>query len=712
MSQNISLSLSVIHEVLFVAAKVVCHDGDFLVQMTVFDSVLVCFVYLFFFVVVLALQSSYVWKHLNFDVFNENFVKGSSSRRASRAQTRKKCKISRPKPRLDVTLQILTNISVLSTLFLIVQFPASPVSLYRRCFTDTRQQNPFINLFLISMLISTFFVMFLTQKVVQHATSHVFLFTSIRIIWTFCLVFPYYINQIDRNETKSQLIVENETILFISQICTFILMILSPILFTNINIAIAKMLVMPHLHLLIGLSIGIILVSMLKVMGIVFGAKPFSIQLGNFLVFQCFTAFFPMTFYLFVKKIVKKATKRMKLQLKKRKEQRLEIQNNRLRQLTILSQTEEDTQQQQEQKQAADVDLANNGQNITDPNRVKMTRMQAKLGKKRQSTVVGKILNAIAQKAILEEQGKSSKYNLYDAVTDTIQEEDDPDLEDMDMGGDDDGNIEFFNYVNDYDEDDHRMFEDIEEREIGLQGLQLNLGLSNNNNQSGKKNTTFTLTSAAVAVLSESRLNSRQASMNDVLSLDEGKNKNIVKTVEPSRREKIVNIFYRYLVKIRLSNHLFMSGLHGITMFLLFILAIIGIMVSTHREGAKTVDIFSALTKIFGGDSNMVDDVYSYDYAKHGNESFELNIVTYNAHLGYNRRYEFGSEAMVDEIKKHENDTFPVDFLCLQEVGASNWEMGSIDILDYFGSYLGLSYGSYGSSQIATNGFNVAILSR
>lgn len=81
----------------------------------------------------------------------------------------------------------------------------------------------------------------------------------------------------------------------------------------------------------------------------------------------------------------------------------------------------------------------------------------------------------------------------------------------------------------------------------------------------------------------------------------------------------------------------------------------------------------------------------------------------------YNRRYEFAPEYMVEELEKHtkySTNMSEIDFLCLQEVGASNWEMGSIDILDYFGNKLGLHYGSYGQSQIATNGFNVALLSR
>ena len=305
-----------------------------------------------------SMMISVVWKHLNFDVFSNRLHKHTSKRKTTAdknnddndkeiqeeetsqqqeqhqtqekqepqekqkkqnrkqdkkhlstvksqsGRTKKKRGKNRSPVRLDVTLDITTNIAVIATIFLVVQFPASPVSLYRRSFNETRQMDGTINGLLLAMLVSMFITALLLQRIVNLATDHVFSFLMFRFIWTFCLVYPFFLHQNKRSETKGELIVEDESILRFSQICTAVVMITSPILIANINIAMAKMLTMPHTHLIIGLTIGTLIVSGIKVAGIALSV-PFSVELGSFMILHCLCAFVPMFISICVKRIVK-----------------------------------------------------------------------------------------------------------------------------------------------------------------------------------------------------------------------------------------------------------------------------------------------------------------------------------------------------------------------------------------------------------------------
>ena len=66
----------------------------------------------------------------------------------------------------------------------------------------------------------------------------------------------------------------------------------------------AKMLTMPHSHLILGLTAGTIIISGVKVLGVLFAA-PFQVSLGVYMLVQCVLAFIPMVISLCLKRIHK-----------------------------------------------------------------------------------------------------------------------------------------------------------------------------------------------------------------------------------------------------------------------------------------------------------------------------------------------------------------------------------------------------------------------
>lgn len=120
-----------------------------------------------------------------------------------------------------------------------------------------------------------------------------------------------------------------------------------------------------------------------------------------------------------------------------------------------------------------------------------------------------------------------------------------------------------------------------------------------------------------------------------------------------------------------------------------------------------TLLISMSLVLIFTIGGVISSSTLSSNKYKNSNNNRLLRLGSSNLHLGMSRKFDFDPESMVEEISN-----FDVDMLCMQEVSASNWVMGGMDILDYFSKKLNLKYGTYGSSQVAPAGFGSALLSK
>ena len=142
--------------------------------------------------------------------------------------------------------------------------------------------------------------MLFISQLVRMTVKHVLPFWIFRILWSFALVLPLIIYVNDRFNTRAKMQAENMSILLFVQICVGITMIFSPILLINLAVGIMRMLIMPHLSLIFGLTIGTIISIIVKVGGLValgilaedYGA--FSQGLSIFLTLQCALAFVPM----------------------------------------------------------------------------------------------------------------------------------------------------------------------------------------------------------------------------------------------------------------------------------------------------------------------------------------------------------------------------------------------------------------------------------
>ena len=201
---------------------------------------------------------------------------------------------------------VTATTSVVTTLFLMIDFLGSPVSMFRRGYTSTRADHNVVNALLAVMMIMWFGGMLFISKLVRWSLKSVIGFVGFRIVYGIFLVLPLYLYVGERFETRSEMTKEDPDNLKFQEYSVGVTMILSPVLLINLCVGMMRMLIMPHLSLILGLTVGTIISIGLKVGGLAALAilaerrGAFSQGLSLFLFLQICFAFLPMAIKIWI----------------------------------------------------------------------------------------------------------------------------------------------------------------------------------------------------------------------------------------------------------------------------------------------------------------------------------------------------------------------------------------------------------------------------
>ena len=155
---------------------------------------------------------------------------------------------------------VTATTSVVITLFLMIDFLGSPVSMFRRGYTSTRADHNVVNALLAVMMIMWFGGMLFISKLVRWSLKSVIGFVGFRIVYGIFLVLPLYLYVGERFETRSEMTKEDPDNLKFQEYSVGVIMILC--------VGMMIMLIMPHLSSILGLTVGTIISIGFKVGGL------------------------------------------------------------------------------------------------------------------------------------------------------------------------------------------------------------------------------------------------------------------------------------------------------------------------------------------------------------------------------------------------------------------------------------------------------------